>query len=265
MTKTKLPASLAAEGIVPYEEPDFYRLIMYSHGRDASGKTDFALSAPGPIVIFNNDKELGDMPRRRFKGKVIAEVPYFIPPDLKMNDTKLVAAAMKEIIVKFKKQFRAFVKDPDIRTIVLDNGTVHWRMVRLALFGTVKPGVSSLSYDVANAEMDMLFNYIRQCRKNFIVINQSGKVYSKGKSRTGKDVSEWDGKSWECQGYSNISYAPTVGLYHYKDGDGDMNARIIKCSPNRDLEQYPPLSGDDLSFAALGKLIFPESPDSAWE
>ena len=258
----KLPASFTEHSIKPYENPDFHRLIAYSYGRDATGKTDFALTAPGPIVIFNNDKELGNMPQRRFPGKVIAEVPYFTPPDLKMSDTEMVKKTMKEIIVKFKKQFRSFVKDPDIRTIVIDNGTKHWAMVRLALFGSLKPGVSSLSYDVANQEMDLLFNYIRQSTKNLIVINQAGKVYTKSKTKKGSDISEWDGKTWECSGYSHIAYSPTVGLYHKKTSDG-MEAEIVKCSLNRDLEGFP-LSGDDLDFAALGMMIYPESNKEEW-
>lgn len=237
-----------------YVTPEVARMIAYSFGRDGTGKTHFAFTAPGPIAYFNNDKDLMGLPKK-FKGKKIYEFKSNIIG-------KPTQDSAREAVELFRKDYRDVVRDKMFRTVVVDNGTILWQMVRMALFGKLKQ-VASHMYDVANAEMDSLFSLLANTNKNLIVLHQAGKVYTSKTTKDGKEVSRWDGKTWEMKGYGNIDYKPQLGLMHGMTDANDPYAIITKCSADHSMKGMM-LSDDLLNFAALATMIYPETDEGNW-
>lgn len=178
-------------------------------GHPKSGKTHFALTAPGPIAYFNLDM--------RAEGVL----------DKFIGDKEIYEAEFKRSVLGAKVDYKALYKrfmeshleacsDKNIRTIVWDTESEAWEIGRLAHFGRDDNSNADLAkstrgrnYGPINAEFAEMIRTAEESGKNFIVLQQMREEY-KNDVATGEYVTV---------GFKRTSYMLQVNAYAFYNKD----------------------------------------------
>src|SRR4030042_1922186 len=109
------------------------RLILSVMGREKSGKTHFALTAPAPIVMFGIDMGCEHVVKKFLNdGKVILDSPEIeVPNASDYKDLDKLCQVASDEWKKFLSAFELVLRNPEVRTIVLDTATELWDLLRL--------------------------------------------------------------------------------------------------------------------------------------
>lgn len=258
-----------------------YKLTINSEGLERSGKTNFALTAPGPIGIIALDKNTENIAIKAQKAGKEIMLADFCDPDPKRNPLaefvlpvraepgKAVKTEQKASKGFYEKRWDAIsgaifdlINEKSIRSIVIDSGTQLWEDIRLARFGKLAQ-VAPREYGIVNQEMREL---IMAVKCNLIVTHKLGKQY-KG--------NDWDGRSYEGKGWSDIAYACQITLRQncsmIRDEDSEtpnakrpqFSANIMDCNQDANLRGME-LADEDCSFQTLASLVYPDAPSELW-
>lgn len=245
------------------------RLLIGSEGPPDSGKTEFALSAPGVgmcIVLDRGIDGVLDNP----------EPPKWRNPDFgfKVVSTPVQTAGTQAEFLEAWKQFRTMAYetafDPAVRSVVLDGDSDSWELQRLGAWGKVVQ-VPPHMYTEVNAARRAFYAKLWDSGKIVIGTNKIKKLYLPvydevtGKPKlepSGKQVREWDGKSWDRQGFDDQEYLWQIQLRHYRNG-AKFGIEMTKCKANIKLEGLT-LDGDDCNFKSLVQCVYPHVPLSEW-
>lgn len=169
-------------------------VLMEVYGDTGTGRTTFALSAPGPIALIHAAEKLeGIVQQFTRQGKVVRLANFGAV--FSGSDDEVANQANKVWTRLLTAYYDAYSW---ARTIIIDTHTEAWELLRLARFGDVKPsgGRVDSNYGPVNAEWRSIFKYFRQQSElspttcpNLIVIGQTKDEYAKGKrnAQTGKE------------------------------------------------------------------------------
>jgi hypothetical protein len=268
-----LPASFAKDGFMPSSSliPKYRRLMLSLYGPSNTGKTEFALSAPGPGMVIGMDRGLEGMllsqnvPTSRNVGAFgFKTIPAPLATQLQQSE-----------YLEYWKQFyntayKPALANPDCRTVVLDGDGDTWELQRLAEFGRLSKVPSNL-YDNVNAARRVMYARAYDSGKIFIATSRVRKVYvtvygPDGKAmlnNSGNEVRKWDG-SYERQGFSDNEYMWQIhAMTLYDEAKKQFGIRLEMCKFDRSLEGFE-LWGDDCNFKGLVETVFPGVPLSDW-
>lgn len=261
-----LPASFAKDGFVSPEKlraGKLRHLLIGTDGWSNTGKTEFACSAPGPIMLIILDRgvdPLLDNPRP--------------PPTrsdaigVKIIKVPLPTSAKQDIFVEYWRDFRDTFKrateNADVRTIVIDGDSDSWELQRLAAFGKLTQ-VPPILYTEVNAARRALIARAWDCGKIVIATNKLKDEYAVVKDANGNipdaNKREKTGND-ERQGFSDQNYLWQLQLRHLYD-KGKWGVRILKCKSDSTLEGVE-LWGEDCNFTSLVQTIYPNVPLTEW-
>ena len=269
-----LPTSFARDG---FQAPAVLRgvkkrrLLVGCDGPPDSGKSEFALSAPGPGLAICLDRGLDPLFDNRQ------------PPASRQSDwafqvitAPLQTQTKQETFQEYWALFRDTVKraaaNPNARTLLLDGDSDSWELQRLAAFGTLSQ-IPSIRYTEVNAARRAFYARLWDSGKIIIATNKIRKVY-KNKMlpdgtvakdpNSGKDIREWDGKTYERQGFDDQEYLWQIQLTHmYSETKQQWGIRIKKCKVDPSLVGME-LWGNDCNFQSLVQVAYPNVPLSEW-
>lgn len=271
-----VPASFIRDGFLPPEQwKGFRRLMLGSDGLSDTGKTEFALSAPGPTMVLALDRgyegmlDTASAPKTRITeyGMKVIRVPL------------ASSANQKEFLLMWKEFYAEYIKalaNLDCRTVVLDGDSDSWELQRLAEFGKLTQ-IPSIMYVGVNAARRVMIARAYDAGKNVIATNKCSKEYETvmEKNTAGvmveKSIPTGDLKR---QGFADQDYGYQVQIRHMykrpewnerlkKELPGRFGLKIMKCKPNMDLIGME-LWGSDCNFAGLVQTIYPDLPLSTW-
>lgn len=267
-----LPVAFAAKGFQPAASlrgTKFRRLLIGCEGGADTGKTEFALSAPGPgigIVLDRGIDPVFDNPKP--------------PPTRQPNWAfKVVTAPMetagtKEQFMEYWTSVRTDLKMAselvECRTILLDGDSDSWELQRLAAFGKLSK-IPSIMYVEVNAARRAFYARLWDSGKIIIATNKIKKLYedkfdAQGApviGGDGKAVREWKG-DYERQGFDDQEYLWQIQLRHLFDKEkGLWGIRILKCKADKDLVGME-LWGDECNFQSLVQTVYPQVPLGEW-
>jgi hypothetical protein len=266
-----LPTSFLRDGFVhPSQIRKQRRVLIGTDGPSNSGKTEFALSAPGPGIVICLDRGFDAMldnpnppPTRRddFAFKVIqAPLP--------------TQATQTDYLAYWKAFYAEYVKalnNPDARTVVLDGDSDSWELQRLAEFGKLTQ-VPSILYANVNAARRAMIARAYDSGKIIIATNKIRKDYqpkldAKGVvvvGGDGKPLREWDGKAYERQGFDDQDYLWSIQLRHlYRPEEPRWGVKITKCKPDPSVEGAE-LWGNECNMPFLLQNVYPNVPLKEW-
>jgi hypothetical protein len=246
--------------------------MVSCEGLRDTGKTEFALSCPGPGVVLCVDRgyepvlDNPNPPSARQTDFAFIEVPNKLP-------TAATQAQYLEYWTAFYNRYTKALDNADVRTVVIDGDSDTWEMQRLAEFGKTNQ-VPSLRYPGVNAARRAMYARAHDAKKIIIGTNKLKKAY-----RTiykpngdvvlgddGKEKREWDGKSYDAQGFEDKDYLWNIQIRHLrretKDGY-EWGLVILDCKVQPDLAGYE-LWGDDCNFAGLVQTCYPDVPLKEW-
>lgn len=223
------------------------RLIASVSGREKNGKTSFALSAPGPIILFNLDYGLEGVIGKYAGDKDIYVKEY----RFRRNDTP---DKYNTLWANFTTDYYNALKSK-ARTIILDTATEVWELLRLARFGKLAQ-VQPYHYGPVNAEYMSLIREGYSYDKNVILLHKLKKQY----------VNDKFSGDYERAGFTNTGFLVQTNLEVYREGlDGGFCVRVIDCRQNSMLGGMElPLSDEFTGFGFLAQMIFPDSSEGDW-
>ena len=239
-------------------EPAQRRLILALDGLEKHGKSEFALTAPGPIVVLNLDTGLDGVIQKHQAKKAIYVVNY----------EKRNAGPMNDDPPWDVKDWQQSADDfttalGEARTVIVDTCTEWWEMVRVARFGRVLM-VPPVAYPPVNAEFRRLLNRAYSSKANVVFVHKLKEVYDTKiiPSKDGpKEVSIRTG-TYERAGFRDMGYIVQVNARMERRVDG-FHLVVADCRQN------PALAGLDFpepvaNFASLARAVFPDSTEKDW-
>lgn len=263
----KLPASFASDGFKT--APELFkgrrRVLISSAGLPNTGKTTFALTAPGPLLGVQLDDGL--------EGKTMSQVP--IPSNAAF---KLISKGDKEKYLDLWNRFKqegvyTALDNEDCRTVLIDGDSDSWEVQRMAEFGQLQ-SVPPFKYTAVNNARRQYLRRIARSNKIVIATSKIKPEYVDLLDANGNPVMGGDGKPmqersgrFEKQGFKDNGHTFQIGLVHLFRVNPEVGAqwgiRIEDCKPNMDMVGYE-LWGDECNFAGLVEVVFPQIPLSEW-
>lgn len=239
-------------------------LSLSTEGRERNGKTDFSLTAPGPIGFIALDSNAENVAKKaqkrgkeiRFadftKGKYAAPLVGKPSPNFHTDRWKAIHDAIHSLM-----------EDKSIRSIVVDTGTQLYEDIRLARLGKLVQ-VLPHQYGPVNDELRSLIQQLKHSGKHLIVTHKLGKEYKNDK---------WDGKSYERKGWSDMAFQCHMSLRHdcvmVKEEDENrlneghttrpqFSTLIVDCNQNPLLKGIE-LYDDENTFLELAMKVYPDA------
>ncbi len=225
------------------------RLLVNIEGLDKGGKTHLALTAPGPIALFDMDRGLEGVVQKFMKEKEILFTSYRHMPCVTEMDHKNLWA-------KFEKDYDTVLLHKGIRSIIDDTATELWEKARLAEFGRLS-NVQHL-YPALNAKFRKLIDRAFDAEKNLILIHKRKKSYK----QNAKGEDSWTG-GWEKAGFGEVGYIVQVNLYAFQQDDGEFACEVInsRLQPSLNGEVF---AGELCTFPYIASLLRPDTEIMDW-
>jgi hypothetical protein len=180
------------------------RLIGIVHGKPKTGKTRFALTAPGPVAYLTNDRSyLSTVKYAKECGKEIHVSKFFFePPDRTRakdkNYVNRVKSEAEPLYQRFKEAFFSAHYSKKIRSIIIDNGTTTNHLCMSALYGKTSK-IMPRDRGSYNDEMRKLYQFSHDFDKNVIWIHRPKEEWKDDKP-TGVMLPEgWKDAPFEVQ------------------------------------------------------------------
>ena len=258
-----LPASFAKDGFFPPEKirGKLRRLLIGTDGWDNTGKTEFALSAPGPIIWLCVNRDFDGVldnpnpPKSRRADVALKAIPLPLP-------TQLDQAGYQQHWRNFYQEYMKALANPDVRTVILDGDSDTWELQRLAEFGKVTQ-VPSLQYPNVNAARKAMISRAHDSGKIVIATNKLENEYETKLNDKGKDIQVKTGRM-RRQGFKDWTYLWGVHLRHLRNPDtNEFGVQILMAKVDTSLAGLE-LWGSDCNFQTVIQTIYPNVPLSEW-
>lgn len=268
-----LPASFTKAGytdIGHFKRPR--RVMIGCEGLSDTGKSEFALSSPGPGVWLCLDRNyealLDNANPPAARNPDFALVPIKVP---------LVGQEKQEGFVEYWKAFyKSYTTALDLpitdcRTVIIDGDSDSYELQRLATFGRLEQ-VPPLMYTKVNAERRAMYARAHDSGKNIIATNKVKRTYkdilladgTKKKDGKGNVERAWDGVSLDRQGFADQDYLWHIQLRHlFNPTKQEWGIRILKCKADPSLVGEE-LWGDECNFATLVQSVYPHVSLDEW-
>jgi hypothetical protein len=232
------------------------RIIMSIDGKEGTGKTELALSAPGPMGYQSLDIGTEGVIEKHVKaGKEIYLKEYHNPLEGgDLSDPAIMARAQtkaEETMDAFTDDFKTLLES-GVKTVVWDTASELWQILRLARFGKLLK-VMPLHYGPVNLEYLSLVKQAYLTDTNLILIHKVKAVWEDNEKTN--DI--------ERNGMNETGYLVQVDVNTYKDDDGDFHAFITKCRAKDSLtgEDYPdPMN----TFPIIASEVYPDTDEDDW-
>lgn len=251
----------------------FLGLMIGTEGGANSGKSEFALSAPGPGIMLPLDRQIDGVllnpkpPESRQEDFLIIPVPVVLPQAATQAQAQ---ACWKEFYISY---LRPALQNPDARTVVLDGDSDSFELQMLAEFGRTTQ-IPQIQRTSLNASRRAMIAEMSDSGKIIIATNKLKRQYDKvwdeagnpvpDPQKPGEQLATWDGVSYSRQGFNDHEYLWQIQLRHlYNREKGIWGLKILLCKPDRSLEGYE-LWGDDCHMPALLETVFPHIPLARW-
>jgi hypothetical protein len=250
-----------------------YRSIVRLCGERGTGKTHFACTAPGPILLQSLDHGTEGMIEKFVKeGKEIYLKEYAWHPGAqrdKEGDVDFDQDYAKELRQTIEDDYR-YALEHGVRTVIRDKETDIWELYRYAEFGG--PSEAPKDYPALNQRYMAEINLVKAYPGvNLFLIQGMKDEWGTKKRQTANGVKESPAPTGVRvpSGFSRLDELVFVeimcrrqGAKFYLDLRWDHDPSFGKCRQN------PELSGDSfeaVTFPQFGTLLMPETEESDWE
>jgi hypothetical protein len=254
------------------------RLLIGVDGPPDSGKTEFAMSCPGPGLGIILDRGLDgcldnpNPPKARNKDWAFKIISIPLP-------TQSVKADYKNHWHMFYEWYRKALDNVDATSVLIDGDSDSWELQRLAEFGQLTQ-IMPILYTQVNAARRAMYARAWDASKIVVFTNKIKKEYKAqflpdGNPRmdNGKEVREWTG-DYERQGFPDQDYLFHLQLstmYRPESYNEKMKRtipaayglKINKCKRSAEFVGQEVWS-EDCNFKGLVQLVYPEVPLKDW-
>lgn len=236
-----------------------HRIVAASFGEVGTGKTEFWLGAPGPIVVQSLDQGLEGVVQKYANDKEIylAEYDLGITPGDPFTHEKA-----KDARNKFVEDFEHALTVA--RTIVWDRESDMWPLFSYAEFGTPEMfgAAGGRDWEKLKGDIRRLIAMAKASDVNFGIIQGMKNEWAPTISRkTGKKTAESTGQRIRS-GMDDIDALVHINIEHTRvNGQFGITVGKSRGPGSRDVQDQ---SFTDVDFITLAQMIFPDSDESDW-
>lgn len=243
-------------GFTKAAQPVKKRIIMAIDGLEKSGKSHFALSAPEPIGVINFDIGLDGVVQKWQDDKDIwVQDVRFVVEDFRAMKPEDAAKEADRMLRSVTKAYKDILGEA--RTIVVDNATELWELVRLSHFGKLEQVKPHHYVHPNNEYREFIRVAYDQSRTNLILLHKMSDEYVNDKTTGNK----------KRKGFSDTGYLVQVNALCYREilqpVPDCFHMTITDCRQNAELSGID-LSGNDLNFQQLAMQVFPGTKAEDW-
>jgi hypothetical protein len=213
---------LVALGFSDKIEEEPRRIVASVGGREKSGKTNLALTAPDPIWFFNIDIGTeGVVGKFQRSGKKVYTYDVRVPKGAKQD---VYQAMWKDVRSRLEAVYRH-----DVGTLVMDTATEGFELARLAHFGKLTQ-IMPHHYTEVNSEWREVLRMAYDSNMNTILIHKQKPKY----------VNNVRTAEYETSGFGEIAYMVQANIVTYRENGRDgapptFSLLIEDCRKNPDL------------------------------
>lgn len=204
-------------------------MILSIEGDFGTGKTELALTAPGPIAFFKLDLNADFTLAQWATRKKIYKTEIAIPKPDDPNAQDLAVAAWKQ----FQSDYARALASSDIRTVVWDTATEVWELCRLAVFGKLS-NVPPHFYIQANNGFRSLIKAAYDSNTNLVMVHRLKDQWENYQAQDGREKAKKTGRK-ERAGFGDLGFACQVMVQTYfdnEDKDSPFCLKVLKCTQN---------------------------------
>jgi hypothetical protein len=252
--------------ILPPNDPS--SIVWSSRGGDGSGKSYFALTAPGPIFVCAFDQNGLDRVDKTIRAEREIRIGrYGFNPVVYNGDREKIRKAASPIWDRFVDEYRTalyHMKQQGRGTVIWDREDMSWGLRRYAAFGGQKNEGSrtgALDYGDLNEEYIGLIQEARDCHVNLGLLQ----------GLTDKWVAKFDNTKGKMQNYNTGELVPDgfkklpdhvdITLDHRWDKPKKAYVTTIRKFPVKDEKDK---DVENLDFFTMACLAFPDSDPMQW-
>ena len=239
------------------------KLFLAIEGLPKKGKTTQALTAPGPIILFDIDGGAkGVVDQFIEEGKeIIQPLNAKGEPETFQHHESMTQEAWLNTWLRFRECFLDALDHKRARTVIVDTETEAYELVRLAYLGQLEK-VRERYYGTVHAEMRRMIRRAKNSDKNVIFTRKLKPVYI-GNDRT---------KDYAGAGFKDVDYEAEAVVRAWKGVKGDDSlfgltfvlSRLHTELENEDDDMHE-LTGPMSSFPFLACAVFPDTDLEDWE
>ncbi len=230
------------------------RIIGLSGGDYGTGKTQFWLTAPGPIVILSFDKGLEGVVEKFADKKEIRVAEYDWEPT---DETFDQAEA-----IKLRDQFVAdyYFACEHARTVVIDKETDFWNLVRYSEFGDKT--AAQLNYDALNQRMRKYVQHPKKLSINAGFVESIKDEWVSIVKPNGKEGGKNTGRT-KLAGFKEMPGLVNIVMMHAFEG-GVFKTTVPDKARGIGSADVMGKTFENLTFTQLGILLFPDTDEADW-
>lgn len=239
-------------------------VIMAVYGDTGTGRTTFALTAPGPIAFAHAGEKITGIVQTAARQKTVRVLNF----GATLYGTPQQIADQAQPIWRKTRDglMDALTKASWARTGIIDTHNELWELLRLAEFGELNPqGRTDALYGPVNARWRSLFKWHRAQleprMKSLIVIGQTREEY-KDVTKNGRKESVRTGRTISA-GQKEVHYMADVVVRTSRGDNGEFLATIEKAWYKAEYEGVT-LANEDATYPKVMSLIT-ETDESEWE
>lgn len=234
------------------------RILIAGEGHQKTGKTNFLLTCPEPIVVMDFDLGTeGVVEKYVNKGRNIKTKRYALDPD---TDEKRLKAEAEERYEAWRSDFRTLCAKLKTGTLGIDDGTGAWEIARLARFERVDKAPPWL-YPALNAEFRATLNHIKDTNLNLVIQHKMSEIWDSKVNSKGQRES-WPTGRYERAGFKHMGYLIQANLAFRREG-GNFSIEVVDTRHEGDVAGYT-LEGKDCTYAKLAEALFPDVEEPWW-
>lgn len=270
MTTLSKPITQLGGSFTLATSPTPHRLVVGIDGLEKVGKSQFALSAPGPMAYQNLDIGLEGVIQKHQTSKEIWLAEYGILVEKGDDQQALMLKAAPEF-ERFVKDWRETVipgfKSGKLRTGVWDTGTELWELQRMARLGKLTQ-VMPHHYTALNSEYTNLVREVFETSGNLIILHKLKQQWTE--NALGKATKSGN---YDRSGFSGTGFLVQVNATVWRERLDTDTAVSGPTGPFhltvRDCRQNPALAGLDLvdemaTFPWLAVNVYPDTDLDDW-
>jgi hypothetical protein len=252
------------EDVSPFASPT--KVFMEVYGDTGTGRSTFALGAPGPIAYLQDGEKLEGI-INQFANKIGPRCDgrqgSFNFAGSYIGDPDIISAQADAMWARFQTAY--IQAESWARTIIVDTHPSLWELVRLSFFGAIKPekGRQDQNWAPPNSAISSLYKRFRFGSYNLILIGQTADEYGEEK----KGYSQRTGRTIRSGGFKRVPYMVDVIVRTSKDAERRFYGTVEKGWMNAEVEGVPmriamPERGKASSFATIMTMVTEE--DKPW-
>lgn len=264
------------------------RLVVALDGLEKQGKTNFALTAPGPLVYQNWDFGDEGVVQKFQSDKVIYRADYGYIITTGDTQQTIMEKALPEwlrMIVDYRIALQR-LREGAAKTLIKDTSSEEWKQLRLARFGKLTQ-IMPHHYTALNAEYENLIKEVYDTPGNMVLLHRLKSEWQEAGAGSGgggilgaMGGGSKGGKTGQMirDGYSqmgNVVQVNALAWREAKPGDDPKAPTGPFHITVRDCRQNPNLAGLDLcsegplgnmcTFAWLAVHVYPNTTLTDWE